>query len=982
MTMGIYINLVSRIIQPAAWPSPRARTIGAGIFSATFAAFFLTVTATIVAIPPAYGQSALASPGLSKLVQSPRVKPAAPGPTYLNIEDYRALKDVMSAVKNRRWASAKSAITRLSDDTARSLGTWYYLDARDPNVDVRSGTAFLDQHPDWPSTSRIQRHLESQLTNTTSPETIFKLFDKRDPITGNGKLQFIRTLMARNDIEAAKIYVRDSWRNHRFSSTQEKSILSNYGTFLRAEDHAARVDQLLWARQVSSSKRSFRFLSSSERRKASARAALYLRAANAERLFNALPAQERRDAGVMHAAIRYYRRGDNERKAISLVRELPDDPTLLRNPSRFWDERNLLMRWALKNGRFMDAYEMANAHGLEDGLDLAEAEFAAGWVALRFLQEPKRAEDHFLILASWATSPISTARAYYWLGRAASAQGMEELARTRYGVASRYIYTYYGQLAAEELGGVQAGQKFVPAGRQSPADDTLFNKRPTAKAFRMITDLNDRRSLLIFSYNLDDQLETPGEYLILSDLTHAERAPHLTIRAGKTAVRKKTFIPEVSYPLIPVPEEASRFVLPEVILGLSRQESEFNPRAYSSAGARGVMQLLPATAQLTARKERLPYSRAALLNDASYNMTIGSAHLSHLLTRFNGSYIMTFVGYNAGPHRADRWVREYGDPRSDLVDPIDWVELIPFSETRNYVQRVHENIQIYRARLNDTSIAGGLSKDLERGGTRNRAGRISRPSTYLDSLRPADDRRALPGLSTRMIKRLEQAPLSLPAATPQADHLGPQTPTKKALPEQAQHSSSSSSAPSSQNAPATLSEQPNAPSASTKTSAPLHPQSSDQTGQKQEPLPSIITPSKKPAMSANAPQQPGNSFDHAPIPTPTPTPTLGPSKVMSAEVSNGGASDEIADTSHNRRGKDTLVKRSEQVTQPAHSQDLNQACASYRLFVAEQQGNNANSAEDLNAAMLAELRGGSSCAPTPQPDDEQRPEEEINTSPN
>ena len=709
---------------------------------------------------------------LARLVQAPRLKPAAPGPRFATRGDLEELRTIKDFVERRAWSSARDRISRVKDADARSLAQWYYYEARDPNVDIVGGIAYLNTHEGWPSASKIQRHLEEELTDRTPADIAYNLFENRNPLTGNGFLQLIRVLLDRGDTEAARIYIRDSWQTHGFTASQERFVRNTYGSYLTAQDHIARVDNKLWARQVSSAQRSFSLLPSEERRKAEARAALYLRAGNAQSLFLNLPEDSRQDAGVQHAAIRYYRRGDNEDRAIELVRQLPDDPAYLRNPSRFWDERNLLMRWALKNGRFHDAYAMTSNHGLNEGLDFAEAEFNAGWIAMRFLADPARAEGHFLLLADWATSPISSARAYYWLGRAAKAMGKDALARERFAVAANYIYTYYGQLAAEELGGVHVAQKFVTTAVVTEADRASFVQRPSAKAFRILTDLDERRGLLIFSYNLDDQLETAGEYLLLAELTSAEQAPHLTIRAGKTAVRKQKFIPEVSYPLITVPDDAGRFVPAELILGLSRQESEFNPRAYSRAGARGVMQLLPTTAQLTARKERLPYSKGALLTDPAYNMTIGSAHLSHLIDRFDRSLILTFVGYNAGPHRADQWIQTYGDPRSASVDPVDWVELIPFSETRNYVQRVLENMQIYRARLNGVPIAGQLAADLENGGASNRAARLARPSARLDAVRTATDRRKnLPRLSERATAQIKQAQLSVPVARGKADHL-------------------------------------------------------------------------------------------------------------------------------------------------------------------------------------------------------------------
>lgn len=662
---------------------------------------------------------------------TPRLKPPAPGPAYMSKLNYARLTAAANALKHKRFSEARNYVAPVDEPIAKGLGEWLYFLAEDPLVDINEADAFLDSHGDWPAVTRIQSHVEKRITNKTPPKDILAFFDSRDPVTGGGKIQLARALFATGEKDAAEIHLRDAWVNHNFKSTEERRILSAYGAHLSKDDHAARVDRLLWSRQVTNARRIFSRLVPSERRKAEARAALLLGASSGPTLYRKLSKDQQLDSGVLHAAVRYYRRSGEEQYAISLLAQSPKTPEALRNSARWWDERQLLMRWALKNGRFGDAYRAASDHGLEPNGDYAEAEFNAGWIALRFLNEPERAETHFMALASVVGTPISLSRAYYWLGRSAAARNETELAKSYYQSAAQHYYSYYGQLAAEELGGGALAQKFSPVAQSTPEDRALFTSRSTVAALRMLADLNLDYEFMVFAYHIDDQLERPGEYIELAKLAMGEGAPHLTVRAGKVAIQRNAFAPDVAYPLVFVPEEAKRFVAPEIILGLSRQESEFNPRAFSRAGARGVMQLIPTTAQITARKVGMRYSRSALLDDPVYNMTLGSAHLSHLLERFNGSLVMTFAGYNAGANRVDQWVADFGDPRSSTVDPVDWVELIPFSETRNYVQRVLENIQVYRGRLNNAPIPGRLSADLERGGARHRTAVVNPPSAVL-----------------------------------------------------------------------------------------------------------------------------------------------------------------------------------------------------------------------------------------------------------
>ena len=685
---------------------------------------------------------------------TPRLKPPAPGPEYLSESDYALLKSVSKLLKQKKFAAAKGQTAHITDPVAVSLATWMYFMAKDPLVDLNHADAFFDSHSDWPMLERIQSHVEDRIPSTAPADDVLAFFDTRNPVSGDGKLALARALFSKNETAAGEFHLRDAWINHNYTVAQEKRILSSYSKRLRPEDHAARVDRLLWARQVTNARRVYSRLSKHERKKASARAALLMRAADGPRLYGNLSKTDQLDPGLLHAAVRYYRRSGNEKYAITLSRQAPDHPEGLRNPERWWDERQLLMRWALKDGRFADAYYIASHHGLGEGNDLSEAEFNAGWIALRFLNEPRRAEAHFLALASAVRSPISLSRAYYWAGRAAAENNEALRARSYYEKAAQYYYSYYGQLAAGELGGAALSSRFGPTKNPTPDEKTLFASRSTVAALRMLSDLDLNYEFMVFAYHIDDLLERPGEYIELAKLANGERAPHLSVRAGKVAIQRDAFAPDVAYPLIFVPEEAQRFVAPEIILGLSRQESEFNPRAFSRAGARGVMQLIPSTALITARKERMRYSRAKLLDDPVYNMTLGSAHLSHLLKRFDGSLIMTLAAYNAGAGRVDQWVAAYGDPRKAGIDPLDWVELVPFSETRNYIQRVLENIQVYRGRLNNTPIPGALASDLERGGIQGRVARTDEASVVLAKIASRRGEQTLAPLPARTALRI------------------------------------------------------------------------------------------------------------------------------------------------------------------------------------------------------------------------------------
>lgn len=647
-------------------------------------------------------------------VPTPRLKPPAPVSRWITPAEKIRLRNVLNALNRNAYLEADQLRQLVNDPVARSIADWAYFRENPPQASAGEMGAFLRSNFGWPDSTRIQQYAEKKLDDA-APETVLAFFSDRSPKSGSGHLALARALIATGNVAAGRAEIREAWVGTNWSATSENRLLSEFGSLLSEEDHWQKVDRQLFEIVATASSRLLPLLSPTRRQEARARIALLRSDSNAPGLLNNLPTDSAKDSGVLHAATRYYRRRGLEATAISYAGQAPIDPEGLRHAGRWNYERRILARWALKTGRFEDAYTLSAFSGLERGTEFAEGEFMAGWVALRFLGQPERAKAHFAYLGSGVTTAISTAKAEYWLARAYEATADQDQARQHYRVAAEFPFTYYGQLAVEALGDDAPVITFP----EDPPDDgtalSVFEARPMVRAMHILSELNQATHFDRFARALDDQIESPGEVRAYYDLVIGERKTYLAVRGAKVARNNGAAVPSVIYPLIPVPQEAARFAEPPLILGLSRQESEFNPRAYSRARARGLMQLLASTARLTARKEGFPYSTARLMDDPNYNLLIGAAHLSHLVERFQGSYVMVLAGYNAGPHRVDQWIDTYGDPRSPEVDPIDWVELIPFSETRNYVMRVLENTQAYRARLNQVPLGTRLLDDLSRG---------------------------------------------------------------------------------------------------------------------------------------------------------------------------------------------------------------------------------------------------------------------------
>ncbi|MEO1310001.1 MAG: transglycosylase SLT domain-containing protein [Pseudomonadota bacterium] len=709
----------------------------------------LRASALLIALVFASGGTAAAAD------PTPSLKPAAPtdrdpvASGLLSPSDFKAFETAVELARDGKDARVRAAAVSIGDPVARDAALWVYYRTNDPDVDWRALARFIDEHDDWPSMSLLRRYAEQRMPESLPSKEALAYFGKHAPLTGEGKFRFAEELWKDRERDRARALIRSAWIEHDYSSSEEKAILKEFGKRLSSEDHVDRVDRLLWGRRITAARRMVDLLPDYAKPGTAARIALLAGDRNGEQLFARLNDRQRLDGGVMHAAVRYARRDEREEEAIRRVLSVPSGAAFARDVDAWWLERRLLARWALKTGLFYDAYALAASHGLTVAgngyLAYSDAEFFAGWIALRFLNEPRDADLHFQRLEEVVSSPISLARARYWRGRAADALGDRAAAEVNYAAAAAYPNTYYGQLSADAIGAVSELEFAAPLQPVRPGVAAAFEERPLVKATALFGEIEDGGYFRLFAHHIARGLTAEDEVRLLAAIGERYKAPDTGVRAGKYAVQDGLFIPDVTYPDVDVPGQAEDFVERALILGLSRQESEFNPRAYSSAGARGPMQLLPSTASITARKEGFPYRRSWLLDRPDYNFVIGAAHLSHLLKRYDGSYVMTLAAYNAGPHRVDRWIDDYGDPRADDVDPVDWVELIPFSETRNYVMRVMENMHVYRhlAASKDGALfseTGGfdprasMSADLARGGERGRAGRLSPPTPVLAAL--------------------------------------------------------------------------------------------------------------------------------------------------------------------------------------------------------------------------------------------------------
>lgn len=681
--------------------------------------------------------SALAS------VPVPLNRPEPPPPSILLSEaDGRALWDGLDAREKGKWMEVRTLARQITDPTAKAILNWLRFQKEDNGSTVAEIVSFQETYPHWPRQDRLSRRAEEALTDYPMRDAdVIAWFATRDPLTGEGKIRLGEALLNSGQTVEGATWIQRAWVEHQFSRSREAEILRKYRTHLPAQAHEDRLNRLIWEQRFSDGRRMLQLVNSEARALGDARLKLASRSNGAESAVTRVPASLRADAGLLFDHARYLRRRGQEQTAIPLLLTSPTANHSVTRPDRAWTERKILARKALTEGHYQEAYGLATGHNHDKGVAFAEGEFLAGWIALQYLDDADRAFVHFQTLAAGVSTPISKSRGAYWMGRAAEARGRADEARSHYTQASSYPTTFYGQLATSRLSSNGRALLQLPA---SPSPTAAHNGALAAsdmvRAFELLTEAGETSLARSFVIELANTLPDPASLASLADLMVARQLPNLSVRVAKIAAGRGISLPDRSYPtaVLPAFTQVGKPVERALVYGLSRQESEFNPSAVSHAGARGLMQLMPRTARAVARQIGVPYRRASLTDDPGYNATLGSAHLSDLLGDFAGSYIMTIAAYNAGAHRVSQWVERYGDPRDPAVDPIDWMENIPFTETRNYVQRVVENVQVYRARLNGQSADLRIEQDIARyDGSAPYVRTTPKPQTQLAPLAPS-----------------------------------------------------------------------------------------------------------------------------------------------------------------------------------------------------------------------------------------------------
>jgi soluble lytic murein transglycosylase len=662
------------------------------------------------------------------------------------------LRDALEAAKSGDTDHARAVQATLADPLARRIVTWALVDSDATRLGYFDLDAARRDLSGWPRSSRREQATERALeTSGLSPSATIAFFDGREPETAEGAMALASAYQSLGRQGEAQALIRHFWRDRPFEADVQARMLGRWGSILTADDNARRLDILLYGQQGPAARAMMDLAPPDQLAEAQARLALRDDRNDAPAYVERVPAALQNDPGLAFERARYYRKRNLETVAVPLLRYLPRNlpPEVA---SEIWPERRALMMAALRTGDLADAHQAAAQHGLAPGADFAEAEFFAGWIDLK-THDAREADEHFARLASIGASPITLSRAFYWRGRAAEARGDSAAANGYYAQGARFITAFYGQLAAEKIGRTTLS---LPADPQpTAADRERFEGRDLVRAARMLADAGERDTFRVFVLGADDTLPSAEEYALLSDLAKQYGDQDLAMRVARAGAQRGFLLPERGYP-IRMPPAGGGLPEPAFSLAIIRQESNFDPAQRSGPGARGLMQVMPSTAEAIARRIGLRFS-SSRLNDPDYNMQLGTAILQQTLDDEGGSYLLTAAAYNAGPGRAAQWVAACGDPRGASTDPTDFIECISIAETRNYVMRILETTEVYRARLAGGSAPLTLTADLRRGGwtpggsTPGLAPQpyVASPSPYFPGTAPA----AGPALATPPARR-------------------------------------------------------------------------------------------------------------------------------------------------------------------------------------------------------------------------------------
>ncbi len=624
----------------------------------------------------------------------------------LSKKDYAYAKEVFLNIKQKKWTIAFRLSKKIKDKDFNDLIWWIYLKEKSNKATFSNYIDFIDKNPNYPRINRLKYLAEHKINlNSNSPNTVIGWFESSAPLSGFGKIKLGESYLLKGDIEKASELIKEGWVNASLSSKDLRYLNKKYKKFLNTSDHIKRADYMAWEYKYWDLKRILRYLPKDQRALYNARQILMSNSYGVDNAITQVPAKLKSDIGLRYDRLKWRRRRGRLESSLEIIDKSPNDANKLVRPDLWWKERHIISRSLIYKKKYAKAYEVAKNHSLTNGPEFAEAEWMSGWIALTFLNDPNKALSHFKNFYENVGYPISLGRGAYWIGITYEKLGKSKLSKDFFEEGSKYLTTYYGQLCFLKIN--PTGEfKLIDQSKYSKDFEKEFDKSPLVKHVVLLKELNKTKySKDILKHLAETNIDKGSEVLAAKLATQIGRYDY-AIQISKKASYEKRFYNKFNYPIITTPREINGKIMPsqEIILAITRQESEFDPKANSYAGAKGMMQLMTYTAKLVAKQMKVPYRKSKLTSDPEYNIKLGTYYFNSLLNEYKEVYPFAIAGYNAGPKRVKYWRKINGDPSKGKIDYVNWIELIKFKETRNYVQRVIENANVYRFMLSGKPI--------------------------------------------------------------------------------------------------------------------------------------------------------------------------------------------------------------------------------------------------------------------------------------
>ena len=616
----------------------------------------------------------------------------------LSKKDFNIAKKTFKEIEKRKWLSALKLSKKSKDKTLHKLVNYLYLIKTSNGASFYDYSSFIKSNPDYPRINRLRYLAEHKINlKTNSAAGILKWFNGNEPLSEFGKIKLGEIYLTQGNNEKGSLLIKEGWIKARLSKSDLRYLRKKYKNIITVKDNIKRADWHAWEGKYWDVQRMLRYLPKDETFLYKASQFLMSRSYGVDSAISKVPAKFKNDIGLQYDRLKWRRRRGRLDSSLEILLKIPRDPIRLVRPDKWWKERAILTRSLIYKNKYPLAYKVASNHSLSQGPEYSEAEWLSGWIALTFLKDPNLALQHFKNFYDNVGYPISLSRGAYWIGKTYKIKKNKEKSKEWFEISSKYLNTYYGQLAFNEI---NPNQSFALEKQPliSKEYEKEFNKNSLTKTIRLLYELDKTKYAKDFLKHLALLNIDKGSEILAGRLSIEIERYDFAIQIAKKASYEKRFYNQINYPIIKTPNLVNnkKMPKPELVLAVIRQESEFDQKANSSAGAQGMMQLMTYTAKLVAKQAKLPYVKSRLKSDPNYNIKLGSYYLAGLLEEYEGSYPFALAAYNAGPRRVKYWKKINGNPQKGKISYVDWVELIKFKETRNYVQRVLENVNVYR----------------------------------------------------------------------------------------------------------------------------------------------------------------------------------------------------------------------------------------------------------------------------------------------